>query len=630
MGKPFGNELKIIADTYSWAATVDITELERVIKEIRKFPLIVVGSGGSLSASYFLCELNQLWGKISKPVTPLELIGMKNVIHSSSIFFLSASGRNTDILTSCKISLPELPKRMAGLVLTKGSPLQKISEQYSDLKLIEYTNPAGKDGFLATNSLICFFTLLYRAYGNIISTQRLEITKSLSNSMEKFVSEIDKNHTFQVLYSSLSKPVAIDIESKFSEAALGNVIYSDYRNFGHGRHLWLDKRKINTCIVALITPQDKALAVKTLDLIPSEIPIIKLESVYQDHFAAIDLLHQVFYFVEKVGKIQNVDPGKPKVPMFGRNLYHLNYSSLIKESANEIMNVSIQRKIGSTPFRNLTLKDRTYWEKAFTAYRAIIGSNNYGAVVFDYDGTLCANKERYTGPSDDICEILNNLLENNITIGIATGRGKSIKKDLEKFIQPELQGRVIIGYYNGSEIGYLNDSSCPKINPIPHPSLLQIEKELCNLFIGIKLELKEFQITIEFESEEDASYKEDILEYMNLKYNSCLLCVVSSHSLDIIIRPNASKLNVVTRCQELINSKKVKKTLAVLCIGDMGKFPGNDFELLSHPYSLSVDEVSRDSRSCWNFSPPGIHQTDSTIFYFNTIKVSNGFFKIKI
>ena len=43
-----------------------------------------------------------------------------------------------------------------------------------------------------------------------------------------------------------------DLESKFTEAALGHLQIADYRNFAHGRHHWLAKRSETSAILAFI------------------------------------------------------------------------------------------------------------------------------------------------------------------------------------------------------------------------------------------------------------------------------------------------------------------------------------------------------------------------------------------
>ena len=58
---------------------------------------------------------------------------------------------------------------------------------------------------------------------------------------------------------------------------------------------------------------------------------------------------------------------------------------------------------------------------------------------------------------------------------------------------------------------------------------------------------------------------------------------------------DVSKLNLVEHVK-----KNILKQYKIMCIGDKGKLPGNDFELLTQPYSLSVDMVSDDMKTCWN------------------------------
>jgi hypothetical protein len=65
---------------------------------------------------------------------------------------------------------------------------------------------------------------------------------------------------------------AVDLESKFTEAALGNLQAADYRNFAHGRHHWLAKRGHESAVLALISEADRELAERTLNLIPREVP----------------------------------------------------------------------------------------------------------------------------------------------------------------------------------------------------------------------------------------------------------------------------------------------------------------------------------------------------------------------
>lgn len=60
----------------------------------------------------------------------------------------------------------------------------------------------------------------------------------------------------------------------------------------------------------------------------------------------------------------------------------------------------------------------------------------------------------------------------------------------------------------------------------------------------------------------------------------------------------------------------------ILCIGDKGRWPGNDFDLLSEPFSLSVDEVSSDPVTCWNLAPAGYRGIQATLYYLDHMRIT--------
>jgi hypothetical protein len=94
--------------------------------------------------------------------------------------------------------------------------------------------------------------------------------------------------------------------------------------------------------------------------------------------------------------------------------------------------------------------------------------------------------------------------------------------------------------------------------------------------------------------------------------------VVSSHSLDVLgARPGKGAL--VTWLREQIGEGR-----EVLCIGDRGAWPGNDYALLAEPVSLSVDEVSSLDETCWNLAPRGVSGPDASLLYLRALKARGG------
>jgi hypothetical protein len=175
----------------------------------------------------------------------------------------------------------------------------------------------------------------------------------------------------------------------------------------------------------------------------------------------------------------------------------------------------------------------------------------------------------------------------------------------------------IVGYYNGGDIGELKDDSRPDGSTTVDPALegvANILKVDPFLVETSSLTFRKPQITIEPKNPERANvvwqYLQDILYRLNIPG---ILALRSSHSMDIVA-PLVNKQKVVDHVRERIDTGQ-----AILCIGDRGKWPGNDFSLLSNPYSLSVDEVSPDPKHCWNLAPPGIRGLAATLHYFSKL-----------
>ncbi|NCU05995.1 MAG: SIS domain-containing protein, partial [Chitinophagaceae bacterium] len=335
MGKPFEKELAKIDETFRWSIIQDVGELRSELLYDKLTPLFIVGSGGSLSACYFAALLFQRHGVMAKAITPLELFYSQSALRNSNVLFISASGKNTDILFGYKTAVNFEPNKIYSICMKRNSPLANLATTVSISKHYEFDIPTGKDGFLATNSLVAFFSLLYNALKIEPDPDTFTIaSKDSWDELRGFIKRVSPNYTFNVLYAGSGYPVAIDIESKLVEAALADVIISDYRNFGHGRHHWFAKRKDNSAIIAIVTPEEELIAQRTIALLPSDIPTLIIRSNYSSSFSSIDLLIKSFYFIEALGKLQNIDPGRPGVPDYGSKLYHLKYSSLFKEKNN--------------------------------------------------------------------------------------------------------------------------------------------------------------------------------------------------------------------------------------------------------------------------------------------------------
>ena len=636
MGKPFQKEIDQVLETFKWSIQQPVDNVTLDLISNKNLPLYIVGSGGSLSACYYASLLYQQFGTMAKAVTPLELLYSKNSLKASNILFISASGANTDILHSYKTAISYEPNKVFNICTQLNSPLCKLAKENSISSCFEFNLPTGKDGFLATNSLVAFFSILHMALNKdpINAHENIFIDEQYLLDLKSFMFKVTEDFTFTILHAGWGQPVAIDIESKLAEAALANVLISDWRNFGHGRHHWFDKRISSSAIIALITPEEEKLAAKTLALLPTEIPVLRINTLLSGSLGSIELLIKSFHFINQIGQRQGIDPGRPGVPDFGSKLYHLNYQkfySKFKDKIPETAKIAISRKADVPSFETLSHEEKTYWLKAYNSFTAKLNSTTFGSIIFDYDGTLCSAANRRDGVDPILAKLLNVILENGLVIGIATGRGQSVRSDLQKVIPEKYRNQVIIGYYNCSDFGLLNEDQFPD-KGLPQNKLLEkvyIELIQQEFPVKLKFELKPHQIILEIENEKNWSkVRLSIIQFIISLNISNIQILESSHSMDIIDQTETSKVNIVKYCKE----KAIYSGLSsdCLCIGDKGKWPGNDYQLLSSPFSLSVDEVSSESSSCWNLAKPGIKNIEATTYYLSSGNFSPQGLNLKI
>lgn len=631
MGKPFANELKDLSSIYNWSLNIDISNIINFVKNSQHKTLISIASGGSLSAAYLSSLLHQYSGQLAKPLTPLELIYSKSVIKNSNLLFISASGKNKDILNAFKSTVEYDPESVLGICMREDSKLGSLSKKFPISKVVEYKIPTGKDGFLATNSLLAYFVILSRAYNDyyqITFPDKMEVFDSFKIELDEFIRNLVNINTFTVLYGGWGQPVAIDLESKFTEAALGNVNFADYRNFGHGRHHWMDKNGKSTAIVALVSNEEEDIANKTLSLLPKEINKLIIKTDYSGPLISIDLLWKSFYLVNEIGKIRKIDPGKPGVPDYGSKLYNLNFSSFYEfpkvNTINRKKDLAIIKKAKVSTIDLLSDSELSNWSSEYDTFVKKIRTTEYGAIVFDYDGTLCSksDNERFYEPSLGIQEAIINLLQTEVIIGVVTGRGKSAREALQSFIPQHYWKNVIVGFYNGADISDLSNMNAPVTQRDADPILQEIFKEVSeNNYLSqfICCTLRPNQLTIQSKNEKkiDIYY---LIDNLCINKMSGIKIVESSHSIDILSK-HITKLNIVQYIKDLLKEKNISTN--ILCVGDKGQWPGNDFELLSTEYALSVDEVSHNPKTCWNLASVGKRNISATEEYLELIHVNN-------
>ncbi|WP_127601116.1 sucrose-6-phosphate hydrolase [Nitratireductor alexandrii] len=516
MAKPYELEISRLEETFRWACAADIRGLERAVKLAGLSPLAAVGSGGSLTAAQALVTLHQSYtGKPGIVQTPLEAV---DTVFEAAVsqWLLSAGGSNVDINVAAKSLIEREHRQIAVMCGRANSPITAICERHPFVDLLVFPPPAGKDGFLATNSLLAFSTLLARAYVSVfdnlaswddVSDVVAPLLDASSEPVRIWRAAADtlwQRSTTIVLYGPSTKVGAIDIESKFTEAALGNIQLADYRNFAHGRHHWLAKCEDQTAVLALVAGEDRELANKTLKLVPVEVPIASLDIPGAGPAALLGSLLAALRITGWAGQAREIDPGQPGVPEFGRRLYHLKLPKReYRDTApqvNATAAAAIRRKTGESVHFLQEKNTLRFWEKAHADFVDRLEKKNFGAVVLDYDGTVVDTRERFDPARPDIAGELQRIADSDAILAIATGRGVSVRNDLRAVLPDAVWDRVVVGYYNGAMIGSLADDAQPDGTDEVCPELKDLADALAEsneLSGSARQTNRRYQITLE-------------------------------------------------------------------------------------------------------------------------------------
>jgi len=626
-----------LADTFAWAMSADIGILRKAVKAAGLSPLLAIGSGGSLSAAQALVTLHQrCTGYLASVATPLEAVASP-LASNAAIWLLSSGGSNVDILAAFRTLVAREPRQLGILCGNARSALAGAAREHAYVDLVLHEPPTGKDGFLATNSLLAFVTLLTRAYScefldcsPDFDVQASDVLALLRNNVHwqtwrEQISPLWARSTTLVLHGSTTRTAAVDLESKFTEAAVGNLQIADYRNFAHGRHHWLAKRAAESGILAFVSEADRGLAERTLDLIPEDIPQVRFVIGGAPETALLVSLTAALRITGWAGEARGIDPGKPGVPEFGRKLYHLplpkQRADVSDISINDDDAVAIERKSGLSIERLVRRGDLQRWQDCLDHFRRNLRQASFVGIALDYDGTVVDTRERFFPPRTEMIEELIRLLREGARIGIATGRGGSVKRDLRKCLPANLFDQVIVGYYNGAEIGTLADEHIPDGADVvcdelaPLASALRTQSELADIAEQTD---RRYQITLEARRPTTESRLWDLAQQTVILTGQRHVSITrSSHSIDIV-SAGVTKLNV------LRHLRGAATDAAILTIGDRGRWPGNDYELLKEPFSLSVDESNVDPATCWNLAPRGQRGIIATLGYLRALRTERG------
>ncbi|BEU28429.1 hypothetical protein [Paraburkholderia sp. 22B1P] len=621
MGKEFAAEIDYLPTAVQWALTQDVNLLRRIVASHSGRSLLSVGSGGSSTAAAFLALLHERkFRKVSRWITPMGMLGHDVRPDACAFALISAEGKNRDVLTAAQHML-EIEAAGFAITLAPDSPLATRLRD-AGVTVASFHPPWGKDGYLATNSLLATLILLAQAYDVpalssffgafdhrwLIQRRRNIADQGLSRAVEE-------GRQLCVLYGRNGAIGATDIESKLAESAMGASQAVDYRQFAHGRHLQLTRAATAPCFVAFISERDAGLAQSTIATFPAGVPVVRIELPADPALAEIVSVIDAILITDILSAEKGVDPGRPDVPEFGRLLHSLDLGRQIPATAR--LSPAIERKVPSsvaTPVHQLAFRE------AGLKFCQRLERARFRALVCDFDGTFCNTDMRFDGLDSSLIAEIERLTRAGILIGFATGRGDSLQVDLRAKLDNSLWNRVIVGCYSGSFIEGL-DAPTP-VQVSADPRLIALGQWLTSTGVldtlGASPRICGDQMSLRLDDHSSktraAAYARQWIASQN---HTGWRVVYSGHSIDIVTE-HAGKERVASAVAQIIGCDS---ELAILRLGDSGDIEGNDFELLATGLGLSVASVSIAKEACWNFLPVGLTGVAGTRFYLQALEI---------
>lgn len=350
----YSENLKTIPQVIEWAEKQDVERFSRFFVEQPNIPLYCFSSGGASSTLHYAALLYETNRGMAKALTGLSISSISDdALKSSKILIFSKSGNGVDTKNLVDRAIAINPKGVGGLSRDNGKDnylietLKKVTTNW-----FQYKIPTLKGSFISSTSNIAAMCLVYEAFtGDFDIASKLKVDVSPNNSfsyIKKVGDKIDINRlsvkkNYIALYSGWGEPSARDFECKMVESGIASVQLCDFRNFCHGRFIFMSNHLEDSVFVLFLTPREREFTRNLIfngttfdrkdELFPQTTEIITLETEHDSPLATIDLVIKESVLVAEIGKVVGIDPYSPPNPhgIDKRVAIHEKYTGIMKQ-----------------------------------------------------------------------------------------------------------------------------------------------------------------------------------------------------------------------------------------------------------------------------------------------------------
>lgn len=299
-----------LPELFQEADLQDISGLHDFLFQDPGKPMLFIGNGGMLD--HFAGHLYEMNSGIARCITPLELASMSDeTIKGCRCLLLSAGGGNMDIQYAAKRLLEINPENTACYTNRLGE--KSAFKRFDPSRVFLFQTQRFEESFISVESKFFRDALMFRAFtGNNASDIRIDTSASYQyqlNNSAATLTPLRRIKHFVALFSDYGGPAAHDVEGVLVETGIASVQVSDYRNYCHGRFLFVGNHTRHTtkkhtltesdvAVILFITPRNKGLVKDIREkALAKETPVVLIETEYNDARAILDLLIKSNFFL---------------------------------------------------------------------------------------------------------------------------------------------------------------------------------------------------------------------------------------------------------------------------------------------------------------------------------------------
>lgn len=626
----FSEKLRTIPGTISLVARADIRSLADALREGGHRVAFAIGSGGSAVCAEYLARCRSTLGFAPTIVqTPMELVLAGGDLRDCEVWLFSAGADNPDIAGALRAAL--LTNAAAVRLLTVRGDGATGAKAAAHPRCDVHVLPVAelKDGFLATHSMAATVSALLFASNALGGTEPASLRDGFAVRATEALAErepdwpggalprLQRGDTLLILHDPQCRAVGVLIETSLWETGMCSVQRTDFRNFAHGRHVWIAKRLASTVLLSLTASETRTTWAALEELLPAGLRRMAVDlGDAGRHRTAVGLM-QGLAVIRAIGNDTAIDPGRPGVGDLAKPIYDDPSLDQLSRQLTPAVRHKRDAVLRHDPLDggvgSACVMGRGRLDSLF--------GTDFRAVVLDYDGTIVPTESRLLPPSSHILNQIVRLVDGGIAIGIATGRGGSAGEALREHLPKRVHALLTVGYYNGGHIRPL-DVDIAVDRPAQDQDVLEAAHWIDRrglLTPGRKPKPGPVQLMLGHDDLTDPrSFPSDVAGCPPVA-DGRLRVLRSHHSFDLI--PRTTSKNAVVRA---VAVRAGDADACVLRIGDSGGNGENDQELLSGLHGISVDSVCGSLAGSWSLFGGALTGPAALLRILSSMRIGSG------